>query len=245
MPFVELFDLDLLAAAIAALIGGWILGFTGFGAALVMTPAFTLLWDAPIAVPTCLLLLVFASAQLFLPAMRECEPKSTALMSAAACLMIPLGSYALVVADRLVMQRAIGVIVLVLVAVLATGYRYRGRRPPALTAGVGVVSGVLNGATGMGGPPVIFYLLSGPDGAARNRANLLAFYAIVNAVSLAALAVAGLLTWTILGRAALMTPIYVVGVWLGARYFGRSNEAGYRRWALGILFAIAIATLVA
>jgi len=245
LPLAELFDLDLLAAAIAAVIGGWILGFTGFGAALVMTPAFTLLWGATVAVPTCLILLVIANAQLFLPAIRACEPKTTAVLSLAACATIPLGSYLLLAVDRSSMQRAIGAIVLLLTLALAAGFRHRGARTVPLSAGIGAVSGVLNGATGMGGPPVILYLLAGDDPAARVRATLLAYYAVVNTVSLIALGIAGLLTWPILARALVMAPLYMIGIWVGARFFHRGGQDAYRRWALAILFAIAIATLVA
>jgi uncharacterized membrane protein YfcA len=245
LPFAELLDLDLLAAAFAALIGGWVLGFTGFGAALVMTPAFTLLWGATVAVPTCLILLVIANAQLFLPAVRACEPRTTAVLSAAACLTIPLGSYLLLAVERTLMQRAIRMVVLLLTLALAAGFRYRGARTAPLSAGIGAVSGVLNGATGMGGPPVILYLLAGDDPAARIRATLLAYYAVVNTLSLVALAIAGLVTGPVLVRALVMAPLYMIGIWVGARFFQRGGQDAYRRWALAILFAIAVATLVA
>lgn len=245
MPLAEFLTLELLYAAVAALVGGLVLGFSGFGAALIMTPAFTLLWEASVAVPTCLTLLVVANAQLFLPALRACEPKTTSIMALAACLTIPLGSYALLAIDRDTMQRAIGAVVLLLVTVLALGFRYRGPRTPLVTSGVGILSGVLNGSTGMGGPPVIFYLLSGPDSAARNRANLLAFYSVVNTVSLVALTIAGLLTWVILIRALLVVPFYAFGIWSGTRLFSLSDEKTYRRGAFALLFAVAAVTLLA
>ena len=43
------------------------------------------------------------------------------------------------------------------VAILRFGWRYHGRPHAAATAATGALSGLLGGATGLTGPPVIFY----------------------------------------------------------------------------------------
>ena len=61
------------------------------------------------------------------------------------------------------MRWAISAIVLLAVVLLASGWRYHGRPTAGATAGVGVISGFLNGLSGMAGPPIAFYYLAGTD----------------------------------------------------------------------------------
>jgi uncharacterized protein len=57
------------------------------------------------------------------------------------------------------------------------GCRYEGEEKLLPTLSVGAVSGALMAATSMGNPPVLLYMLAGQDSAARNRANIIAYFA--------------------------------------------------------------------
>ena len=244
MIVTELITIDLLWAAGAALAAGLLYGFTGFGAALVMAPLFTLLWDARMAVGMSLILIAVATLQVLPGALKQCDWRQMRLMGGVACLTIPIGSSILVSLDLDLMQRVIGIVVVIITGALATGWRYRGKRPAAVTAGVGAISGVLIGATSMGGPPAIIYLLSGPDRAEVNRANLIAFFAIINTSGMLTMIVAGVINWETVARAAAGTPAILIGMALGAGAFKHVNEAGYRRFAIAVLLLIGVATLV-
>jgi len=66
--------------------------------------------------------------------------------------------------------------ILVFGLLLMSGWRYTGSRPLPLNIGIGTLAGLLKGATGMSGPPVILYLLAGPEAAKQHRANLILFF---------------------------------------------------------------------
>ncbi len=240
----DIISFDLLWAAGAALTAGLLFGFTGFGAALVAAPLFTLLWDARMAVGTSMILMVIANVQVLPGALRLCDRRQMALMGIVACFTIPLGSWILISLDVELMRRLIGAVVLLITAVLATGWRYRGSRPVAATAGVGALSGLVNGATGMGGAPAIVYLLSGPDRAEVNRANLIAYFSIINTAGMITLIATGVINWDTVVRAVVGTPALLIGIALGAWAFKHANDAAYRRVAVGILFLIGVAALV-
>ena len=146
---------------VTVLLAGVVRGFSGFGAGLVMVPALTLLLGPTVAVPTVVLMEVVASAQLVPPALRQVRWKTVGPLALAAVLMIPLGSLGLAALDPHWLRRVISLIVLLFVAILATGWRYRRRPGPVVTAAVGGVSGLLTGLGGVGGPPVILFWLSG------------------------------------------------------------------------------------
>ena len=131
----DVISLDLLWAAGAALAAGLLYGFTGFGAALVMAPLFTLLWDAQVAVGVSLILITIATLQLLPGALKICDRRQMVLMGFSACITIPIGSSILLALDPDLMRRIIGIVVVLITAVLATGWRYRGQRPALATAG--------------------------------------------------------------------------------------------------------------
>lgn len=95
-------------------------------------------------------------------------------ISAAAVLAVPLGGYLLTGADPLTLRRLIALIVIAFSLVLLSGRRYQGAQRLPTSLALGALSGTMLGATSIGAPPVILYLLSGPDRVAVTRANLTA-----------------------------------------------------------------------
>ena len=61
-------------------------------------------------------------------------------------------------------------------------------------------------AVGMGGPPVLLYLLSGGDAAARNRADIITTFAIIGSAALGVFLVAGAIGAETVSRALVLAP---------------------------------------
>lgn len=242
MPALQ--DPVLWLAVAAVFAAGVMRGFSGFGTGLVLAPVLSMLFvpAQAVAVVTCLTLL--SGLQVLPGAAREADWRLVAALSAGALLAIPLGAWVLVSLPPEVMRRGIAAVVLVFALILATGWRWQGRRTPGGAAVAGALSGALNGATGAGGPPVLLYMLSGQEGAAYHRANIICFYSFLHTVTLLTLAAGGAVTGSVLARAAVSAPLLFAGVWLGARLFRGSSEAAYRRFALVVLIVIALVGLL-
>ena len=106
------------------------------------------------------------------------------------------------------------------------------------------MSGVLVGATSVGGPPVIMYLLSGPEPAAVTRANLTLYIAFISVAALVMMWARGILDAPSLETALLLALPFYGGVWIGGHVFGRISEAAFRRWTLYFLVVISSVILV-
>src|SRR5574337_545146 len=78
-------------------------------------------------------------------------------------LALLLGTLILVSLESQFMRRAIALSVIVFALILLIGWRYSGRPRLSTSVGLAALSGTMLGATSIGGPPVILYLLSGPD----------------------------------------------------------------------------------
>lgn len=231
---------ELFIAMAAVLAAGIVRGFSGFGAAMMMAPVFAILYSPPQAVGTMATLSMLASLQLLPSVARQTNWREVIALGVAACLTIPLGSLLLISLSADVMRRAIAGIVLTLVLVLMSGWRYPGRPTLWAAGGAGLLSGLINGATGVGGPPVVLYLLAGPNSAATSRATFITFAAILSAVTSLSLVVHGVYTLQTLWRALALWPVQIASLATGAWLFRHANDAIYRRIALAVLLAVAL-----
>jgi uncharacterized membrane protein YfcA len=234
-----------IAGSIAvAAIGGVIRGATGFGGAMVMTPTMSLLLGPIPAVVIALLLETFAAFKMIPTAVRTANWSTIAPIGAAACMTAPLGGYLLMTLDPQLMRRAIAATVVVFSLLLLAGLRYRGTQRVGTSIALGALSGVLVGATSVGAPPVIVYLLASSDRSEVTRANLTLFVTIISLAALIVMTWNGMLDRTNALRALALSPCYFGGVWLGNHLFGRVNASVMRLWTL-IFLVIVSATVLA
>jgi uncharacterized protein len=234
----------LVAIAVTAL-AGIMRGYSGFGTAVLLAPAYSVLWGPRIGVPVMLVMELFVSMQLLPKALGQADRRVILPIGAAAVLCTPLGAFILITADQDLLRRFIGGFVLVFGLLLSSGWRYHGSRPLPLNVAVGGVAGLLKGATGMSGPPVILYLLAGAEEARRHRANLILFFATISVISVIPPALAGLIGWAVAAKMLLLLPVLLLCVPVGARLFHVVPERWYRRLALVFLVATGVITLLA
>lgn len=229
---------DMVAAACATIIAGLMRGYAGFGTAILLAPVFSVLWGPRAGVPVMLLMELLVSVQLLPGALKDADRRVILPIGGAAALATPIGALILISADGDLLRRFIGGFVLVFGLLLLSPWRYRGSRPLGLNIAVGTVSGLLKGATGMSGPPVILYLLAGLEEAKRHRANLILFFATIAIVSVIPPAMAGLFTTAVFVRLAVLLPLMALFVPIGARLFGVIPPRWYRRFALVALLSV-------
>ncbi|MBU8538313.1 sulfite exporter TauE/SafE family protein [Roseomonas tokyonensis] len=233
-----------IAIAVTAL-AGLMRGYSGFGTAVLLAPAYSVLWGPRIGIPVMLLMELVVSLQLVPRAFREANRRVILPIGAAATLATPLGAFILITADEDLLRRFIGGFVLVFGLLLMSGWRYHGSRPLPLNIAVGTMAGLLKGATGISGPPVILYLLAGPEAAKQHRANLILFFGTIAVISVIPPALAGLMGWPVLAKLLLLLPVLMVCVPLGARLFHVLPERWYKRAALIFLVSTGVIALLA
>lgn len=243
---MDSFAPEVLAGAVAiAAIAGLVRGITGFGGAMVMSPPMALLLGPLAAVPVVLLLESVAATPMWVQARKLVRWRVIGPILAMACVTVPVGTWILVSIDPQVMRRVIAAVVVVFSLVLLTGIRYSGAQRLPTALGLGALSGTMVGATSMGGPPVILYLLAGPDPVEVTRANLTYFVGGISFAGVAMLAIAGVLGTGGLLLAALLAPGYYGGVVLGTRVFARLNDTRFRQFTLAFMLVVAAGILVA
>jgi uncharacterized membrane protein YfcA len=224
-----------LAICAVAFVSGTARGFSGFGAALIFMPLASSL-AAPRLVAALLLVIDFVSAAPLVPnAFRHADRKATAIMVAGALVGVPIGTWFLSRLDPVTTRWIISGFVTALLALLLSGWRYRGKDHAAVSVGVGGVSGFCSGLAQTGGPPIVGYWLGRPIAAPVARANILLFFGASDCFSLISYSVTGLITLESIRFSLLVGPIYGIGVGLGAALFGRASDRLFRAICYGLI----------
>lgn len=231
-------------AALVVFAGGFIRGFTGFGANMVMTPLYSLFIDPAQAVAAAWLQDTIAGAPLVPGAFRHTRWSSILWIAGASVVTFPLGLYVLVIADKDVMRRVIAGTLVVGAMLLLSGWRFRGEHTTPRDIACGAASGLIGGATSMGGIPFVFYYFAQNTAAAVTRASAYSLTAIIGVFGIVAFVVTGILDRHLLWLVASVIPANFVGVWLGVQTFKHVPDAGYRRFGLVFLLVIGVSVLI-
>ncbi len=221
---------------------GVLRGFSGFGSAMVLAPTLAALYPLTEAVPLVILLEIVLSFQLLPAAVRLVVWREIGVMSAAALPGLAIGAWLLAVVPGYTLRLGISLLIVVFLVLLAMRVRRHGAKTTGGLAGAGLLSGVANGASGVGGPPIVLYYLAGDDSSAALRATVICYFFIVDVASAVIYGAQGFLTREVALLAALCLPASILGVWVGSRLFDKASEETYRRVAYGI---IAVAALLA
>jgi uncharacterized membrane protein YfcA len=108
----------------------------------------------------------------------------------------------------------------------------------------GFLSGILGGAYGVNGPPLVVYGNLKKWGAKHFRATLQAYFLPASLVGVVGYAVKGLLGWTVLGDFLVCLPAVVPAIFLG-RYFNHKLQgADFFRYVYWGLIAIGVLLVV-
>src|SRR5882724_7977716 len=118
----DLLALPFLTAAAISVFAGMVRGFSGFGAAMVMTPAFSALYGPAVGISLCLLLEIAVAVPLLPRAIKYVDWRRIGVMLVAATAGAPLGNLVLTEVAPEPMRIAISLIVLGAVMLLATGW---------------------------------------------------------------------------------------------------------------------------
>ncbi len=233
----------LVSLAAAAFIAGLARGFSGFGAALIFVPLASAAVGPQVAGPILLLIDFFAQFALLRNAWRQANRREVGVMALGALVGIPIGVLILKVTDTIVLRWAISVLIVAMLGLLISGWRYPGQPKRSTTGIVGFIAGILSGSVQAAGPPVVAYWLGGSTQPLMVRANIILFFFCTSVISGITYLAAGLLNAEVLFLALVTAPGYIVGMYLGTRMFGLASDRIFRRACYLLIAGAALVSL--
>jgi uncharacterized membrane protein YfcA len=234
-------------AAAAALTGAFVQSTTGFGFALVLSPALFAVMD-PVDAVMALLVLGFALSLLVL--FERGRPdhvdwRSLVPMLIAALPGLAVGAVALTQLSKSVLQVAVGVAVIA-AAAWQLRRRRRGAEPHQVPSALaGFTSGALTTSINVSGPPIVLWLEARGASPEEFRASLAATFLALDLAGGALLLAAEGSASIDAGRVGPLLALVVAGYALGAWAFRRLDRERFYTLVLALVACTGVASVVA
>jgi uncharacterized protein len=233
------------AGAAVVLFASFVMGLTGFGIAIVAM-AFLPWLMSPVTAVVMLTLYAFVFLIVLVIQLRD-EIRLSAIgdLLLGTIAGIPLGVWGLAALPISALNRILGAVLIVV-----TALELRGRMPTrwdgrAWGIGAGFLAGIIGGAVGTPGPPIIVYAMTRGWAPRTMKANITAFLLVNQLVTLVAYWWAGLVTREVVVLAASYAVPGIGGVGAGILLFDRIDAARFRLIVFTVLFLSGVLLFVA
>ena len=230
--------------ALVVIFSGFLRGFIGFGSGLLMIPILSYFYSPVFAMVFNIVIEIPATIYLTFVGIKKSNLREITPMMFTMMLTIPFGTIFLVSVDEQIIRTLMSLLLIFFVILIATGWRIKSTITKYVLVLGGAISGLMQGATGMGGPPYVTVLLSKNDSDDVARANILVITSGLVISAIISLYYFGLFTKDILLTGALSAPIYVFATYIGTKFFNYSGNKYFRNSSLIALGGVGLATLI-
>jgi uncharacterized membrane protein YfcA len=219
-------------------------GLAGFGIGLVSLAFLPFLMSPQHAIVLITLYAAVFIVVIFIPLRRDFTLRGMPELVAGTILATPAGVWLLAALPSDVLKHLIGLVLLLIVALEWLGLYPQRLRGRGWGFGAGLAAGVLGGAIGTPGPPVILYAAAQDWSPRTVKANIQAFLMINQAVILLGYWWAGLLDREVWRLTWLFAAPAVLGLATGMLLFARLDRARFRRVVFLVLFLSGLVLLI-
>jgi uncharacterized protein len=198
----------------------------GFGEALIAVPLLALTLPVQVAAPLAVLVSITVALVVVIQDRRNVHVRSAGWLVLSTLFGIPLGLMLLKTVPESVVKSTLGVFIIAFAL-----YSLAGRKPELhndrLAPLFGFLAGILGGAYGMNGPPLVVYGVLRRWQPTQFRATLQGYFLIASIVGMAGYAVTGLWTRTVSSYFVLSLPLALIAIFLGRAVHRRLNSARF------------------
>jgi len=236
-----------LAWAVGALVmflARFVMGLTGFGIALVAVAFLPWLMSPVTAIVVLTIYALVFSLAVIVQLRHDLTPRALLDLLIGTVVGTPLGVWVLATLPVSALNRLIGLVLVIVVVLELRGVMPRRLVGRAWGLATGFLSGLIGGAVGTPGPPVIVYATTQGWSPRTMKANTMGFFVVNQGAILIAYWWAGLLTREVATVAATFALPALAGVGAGVALFGRLDPVRFRRIIFGLLLISGLILLV-
>ncbi len=241
----------MLICGLVCLVASTIVGFSGFGFALIAVPLLTLMFDLKFVVPLELLLATFSVIVLSVNKLRFVKDRriigAILLIFVGTVVGIAIGVHILANFDPRILKKVLGVVVLLFAVHIFFRKREEnnqtqqggGSRIVRISAPlvVGLFSGVAGGLFGTSGPPLVIYVDHFAENKSAFRALMLAIFVLHDLFRICLYVRYSLLTIEIVKFGLWLLPVVCIGLFVGSKMHFRVSEKTFGRAVAILLLA--------
>jgi uncharacterized membrane protein YfcA len=201
----------------------------GFGEALIAVPLLAVLLPVEVAAPLAVLVSITVALVIVIQDWREVHIASAGWLVLSTLFGIPLGLYLLKTAPEPVVKSLLAIVIAAFSAYSLTARKPHELKDDRLAWIFGFVAGILGGAYGMNGPPLVVYGAMRGWSPANFRATLQGYFLVASMVGMAGYGLAGLWTSTVNRYYLISLPAALAAIFLGRMVNRRLDSRKFLR----------------
>ena len=214
----------------------------GFGESLVAVPLLALWLPLNVAVPLSVLLSITIAAIVVIQDWKKIHIRSAGGLIGFTLIGIPIGLLLLVKTDERIVKVILGAIISIFSVYLLLGKQLKElkRDNIAWLFGCGLLAGILGGAYGINGPPLVIYGAKRRWSAQHFRATLQGYFFVASIVGMIGYWVTGLLNSTVIHYYLYCLPVMIPAVFIGRMINHRLNSENFFKYVYFVLLGIGL-----
>lgn len=218
----------------------------GFGESLIAVPLLALWLPLNVAVPLSVLVSVTIAGVVVVQDWRKIHFRSAGGLIFYTLIGIPLGIWLMQSADERIVKVILGLIIIIFSIYLLIGKRLSELKTNSFPwlFGCGFLAGILGGAYGLNGPPLVIYGAKKRWSAQHFRATLQGYFLIASMIGIIGYWLAGLLVPSVIRYYLFSIPVLLPAVLIGRMINHRLHGDKFFRYVYVVLLGIGIFLMV-
>lgn len=223
---------------------GIVRGFSGFGFAAIAVVGLNFLLEPKQSVAVVLALDLICSVNLWQTARKEADFDTLKKLIIGALLGIPIGYCILQLIPAEILKLLICLCILGLSLLLFSKFNMFNAQKIKTKIGFGLASGAGTASASVGGPMIVYYMLSSNLSTSTQRATMILFFITSEFLALATLAIGGAVDGTLPKALLILILPTLIAVQYGQFMFKRKPPKSLKSFALPVMTAVAILGIV-
>lgn len=237
-------DIELIIIlAIAIFCGFFVQTLVGFAGSLIALPILLFGVQLPDAIAYISMFYLFSSIFMVSKEWKNIDKTTILRLTLASIIGVILGIVVLSYTKPVILQKALGVFILLYVAYVLFGKTdiVLGRKTN-LT--FGVLGGFFSGVFSTGGPLYVISVKNSVQEARTFRATMIGVLALVTLIRVPALSISGILTMEHVKMSLLLLPVFFLAQFLGVKLFPKINEKQFKNILLVLLSLSGVSLMI-
>jgi uncharacterized membrane protein YfcA len=214
----------------------------GFGESLIAVPLMALWIPLNVAVPLSVLVSITIAAIVVVQDWNKIHFRSAGGLTAFTLIGIPIGLWVLVKTDEQLVKAMLGVVISLFAVYLLSGRQLQELKKDSIAwlFGCGLLAGILGGAYGINGPPLVIYGAKRRWSAQHFRATLQGYFLVASIAGLTGYWLTGLLVPAVIHYYLLCLPVMIPAVFIGRVINHRLSGESFFRYVYIVLLGLGL-----
>jgi uncharacterized protein len=233
-------DIELIYFVLVMFASFFIYSFVGFGAALVGVPLLLIFMQAKLIIPAFIAIVLINGIFLVREGKNHIQWQHVRRLLLGGILGVPVGVLGLKYLPSQAIVVGVNVCTLIFACLYLSGIKFRLREHASIECTVGLVSGILGGGSGIGGPPIVMYGIAREWQKDVFRSTMLVYFVGIGLwtnTSLVLLKMHSMETVRMILMALIPS---LLASWMGALAKRKANEKVFRRIVLVVIITTSL-----